>query len=537
MKRAIGRRLFPVPILLVALSLLLVSCASWQRTQALSEPAAREKHYARMRVDLVDGPVLFLRNPWFGGDTLYGRTEVRVHNYHNSGPYVKHEKGDTVAIPIERISKLEARRLSGSKTVLALVGVGLTVALVVAVISASNDGPGGGFTGGGGSSGGGGDCCYSCPLIYSWDGEAWRLNSVAFAGAIMQALARTDVGNLDFAQAQDGIVRLRLTGEPGETEHVDAIRLVAVDHDPQCTIAADPGGALHALGSLREPSAAHDFRRRDVLRLVRANDPLSWESAPTARDTARAEDIRDGLEIEFPRAAGATEARLVVDSRYTAWADYLMSQYISLHGRDTGAWYRALAADPVRARAFVAAIAREAFLDVSVWDGAGWRRQAFIPGPGPELLKRQVVRLDLSGLRGATVRVRLEAAPSMWLIDRVAIDFGPERGFVAKEIAPREARDSGGRDILANLDLADGQAEVLESQDSMELSFVVDPMPSGRARSYLTATTGWYRIHTSESGDPDWALAERLIREPRAMSRHSVARLNEALQSMAAAGR
>ena len=351
----------------------------------------------------------------------------------------------------------------------------------------------------------------------------------------MQALARTDVGNLDFAQAQDGIVRLRVTGELGETEHVDAIRLLAVDHDPQCTIAPDPGGALHALGPLGEPSAAHDFRRRDVLRLVRANDPLSWESAPTVRDTARAEDIRDGLEIEFPRAAGATEARLVVDGRYTVWADYLMSQYISLHGRDTGAWYQALAADPERAHAFVAAIAREAFLDVSVWDGAVWRRQGFIPGPGPELLKRQVVRLDLSGLRGAMVRVRLETAPSLWLIDRVAIDFGPEHGFVTKEIGPKEAHDSRGRDILANLDRADGQAEVLESQDSMELRFAVDPMPSGRARSYLTATTGWYRIHTSESGDPDWALAERLIQEPRAMSRHSVARLNEALQSMAAA--
>ena len=152
MKRAIGRRLFQVPILLVALSLLLVSCASWQRTQALSEPAAREKHYARMRVDLVDGPVLYLRDPWFGGDTLYGRTEVKTHNYQNSGPYMKYEKGDTVAIPIERISKLEARRFSGTKTVLTLAGLGLTAALVVAVIKASgSDGFGGGIGGGGGS--------------------------------------------------------------------------------------------------------------------------------------------------------------------------------------------------------------------------------------------------------------------------------------------------------------------------------------------------------------------------------------------------
>jgi len=60
----------------------------------------------------------------------------------------------------------------------------------------------------------------------------------------------------------------------------------------------------------------------------------------------------------------------------------------------------------------------------------------------------------------------------------------------------------------------------MESQDSVELRFAVDPTPTGRARSYLAATTGWYRIHTSESADPDWALADRLVREPRAPAIH-----------------
>jgi len=77
----------------------------------------------------------------------------------------------------------------------------------------------------------------------------------------------------------------------------------------------------------------------------------------------------------------------------------------------------------------------------------------------------------------------------------------------------------------------------MEGSDSLELRFAVDPAPPGRARSYLAATTGWYHLHTSESADPDWALADRLIREPGAMSRYSVAQLNEALRSMEAVGR
>ena len=182
------------------------------------------------------------------------------------------------------------------------------------------------------------------------------------------------------------------------------------------------------------------------------------------------------------------------------------------------------------------ALAREMFLEVSVWDGVRWKHQGFVPGVGPELPKRQVVRLDLSEVRGETVRVRLASAPSVWLIDRVALDAGPERGFAAKEIGLSDARDSRGRDVRPQLDRADGQVLVMESEDVVDLRFAVDPTPPGRARSYLAATTGWYHLHTPDSADPNWALADRLIREPGAMSRLSAARLNEALHTMAAAG-
>src|SRR5437867_11818565 len=128
MKRTSGRRLFPIPILFVALPLLLVSCSSWQRIRALSEPAARDKHYTQLAVDLVGGGVLVLRDSWFGGDTLYGLW-VRGTLNPTLGSTVKYERGDSVAVPIERIAKLEAWRFNGAKTALLAVRVGWLPAL------------------------------------------------------------------------------------------------------------------------------------------------------------------------------------------------------------------------------------------------------------------------------------------------------------------------------------------------------------------------------------------------------------------------
>jgi hypothetical protein len=518
-----------ISLLLVALLALQASCSSWQQTKALSEPVARQEHYTRMRAHLVGGSIVTLRDPWFGGDTLYGKREKhpplsttpQIYGRPEAHPQevgTQQQASDSAAIPIAQIAKLEARQISTGKTVACIVGVGVTLAAVAAIIGYSA------YTG-------------NCPRIESWDGTAWWLDSGTFAGAMMPALARTDVDNLDHAQAIDGIVRLRVTGTSGETEHVDAIWLLVVDHDPQCTVAPDGAGALHALGALREPTQACDFKRRDVLRLVQANDARNWESAPTGRDPTRTEDIRDGLELEFPRPAGVSEARLVVDGRYTLWANHMMTEYIQLHGPDSDAWYGALTTEPERAHALATAIERETFLAVSVWDGRHWKRQGWVPGAGQEIAKRQVVRLDLPPGEGETVRVRLESAPSFWLVDRVAIDFGPERAFAAREVALTDARDRQGSDIRPLLYRADDNDYVMQSDDTAELRFAVEPVPPGRARNYLAMTTGWYHMETPESGEPDWALAEQLVREPRAMSRRSVTRMNIALQSMVATGR
>ena len=102
MKCIRGRRSFLTQMFLAALPLLLVSCSSWQRTLALSEPSARDTHYSQLRVELAGGGVRVLRDPWFSGDTLYGRSDARVMVPRAPSQIltVKYEKGDTVAIPI-----------------------------------------------------------------------------------------------------------------------------------------------------------------------------------------------------------------------------------------------------------------------------------------------------------------------------------------------------------------------------------------------------------------------------------------------------
>jgi hypothetical protein len=175
----------------------------------------------------------------------------------------------------------------------------------------------------------------------------------------------------------------------------------------------------------------------------------------------------------------------------------------------------------------------EAFLNVSVWTGDRWTPQGLIWEAGPEVPKRQALALDLSEVDGDVLRVRLESVPSLWLIDRVAIDYSCEPSFSVRELHVETAIDAAGRDVRPLLTAADGQHYVLEPGDYAELKFRVPPVPDGLARSYVLRSHGWYRIHSPGVGEPDPHTLAWIENEPLSIARFSVARMNEALVGLA----
>lgn len=482
---------------LIALLATTSGCTTWK----VAEEGAREalaEGPRRARITLAGGRRVELHRPGIRNDSLLGfRGDERI------------------AIPLEKVSRIELRRVSAVRTGLLAAGVGITVLLIA--------NRGGDQT----TSTPADSLVFSCPLVYSWDGAGWRLDSGTFGGAITEGLARTDVDNLDHAVATDGVVRLKVANELAETDHLDALRLVAVDHAPGTRVAPAPDGTIVGFGPPRPPDRARDFRGRDALARVASKDDWSWESS-------LADDVpaRDGLELEFRRPAGATEARLVIDAHNTPWSAHLLTEYLRAHGDGLEAWYADLDSDPEDARRFFGRIARDAFLDVAVQTRTGWRGQGLVWEAGPELVKRQVVSLDLEEVEGDVVRVRLTAPASFWLVDHVAIDYGPEPAVTVHEIDVATARTRDGRDVRGEIGAPDGRAWTIETGDWAEVTFDVPPVSPGRARTYLLASTGWYRVHAGREGPPDRALLTAFEHESGAIARLSLERRRDALTAL-----
>lgn len=498
----------------LSLSLLLsqaAACTSWHTQSGAPSEVLATRHPSTARVTLADGSRVTVHAPRIVGDTLVGWSGASTGSAGDGHP---------VHVPLADIRSLAIEQTSAGRTILLLAGIGVTAAVVAAAAStdaAAPPPPSGGGPGGG---------MYSCPLVYSWDGHGWRLDSGTFGGAITRGLARTDLDNLAYATTQDGVLRLKVSNELAETDYLDQLSVLAVDAPPGTTVAPDAAGGLHTLASLVAPVAARDFGGRDALPRVSYADGWQWESSPAGRDSARAEDRWDGLELRFVRPAGAARARLVLDANNTPWSASLMGRLVAAHGSATQAWYDSLDASPAMARAMGERIARQAFLSVAVRTGDRWVPQGLAWEAGPEISKRQVVSLDLTGVEGDTVMVRLVSVPSFWLIDRVALDFTPERAVTVHEL-PAELAPGAGRSRVARL----------RPGDSILVSLQVPPVPAGAERSYLLRSHGWYRIDSPESGPPDLALLRQVLGQRDGLARVATARLQEAVASLDRANR
>jgi hypothetical protein len=503
--------------LLAVLGLHAGACMSW-KAQPVSPDQVVAKKPDQVRLTLANSSRIVIARPAIIGDSLIGTPP---------GADTK-RIAQRLAVPLSDIRSVEVQRVNGAKTALLVAGLGVTALAVIAAADccgpdfkpAPSDG------GGGGS--GSGPPIVSCPLVYSWDGAHWRLDSGTFGGAIAPALARTDLDNLDYATSQGGLLRLRMANELDETDYVDALSILAVDHDPDLTIAPGGDGHIYTLGALAPPLDARDYRGVDALPRVRTADGWSWESNPSRRDTAVAADIRDGIELTF-RNPHTAEGRLVLVGNNTPWAAHLMQEFVGSHGRETAAWYDSLASHRALARGLGAMLAKEAFLGVSVWSAGRWEHQGYIWEAGPEIVKRQVFPLDLSRVEGDTIRIRLESAPSFWLIDRVALGASVSGPVEVHELRVESAVDQSGADVAPRISSLDGRHYVMENGVSAELRFRVPDVPAGRARSYLLRSSGWYRIHAPEIQPPDVALLRKVLTEPYGASRVAVGRMNDAM--------
>jgi hypothetical protein len=432
---------------------------------------------------------------------------------------VQTSEGKTT-LPLEQVQMVQVPAKKHGKLTGFLIGATVDAIVIAAAASSGPDISGGDTEG----------YVQSCPFVYSFDGERYVLDSETFGGAIFRAAQRTDWDNLDHLREVDGTYRLKITNELKETQYIDEIKLLVVDHPRGTEVVPAFSGDLYVLSAPQAPTKAVDFRGSDVLALVRARDGDFWISDPFGRDPDNKAQVRDGLVVEFARPPDASFAKLAVNVQNTLWASYLQGQMLELHGRELKNWYDLMNRSGEARQALQQVMIREGMLLIKIWDGQSWQPAGFVWEVGPSLPKDQVVRLDLTNIPGRVLRLRLESTAGFWMINSIQADFSSDPPLQITVLSAIQAVDQMGRDLKDLLQDDDGRHYVMATlHDWAELTFVAPPRLPELERSFVLQSTGYYKIQVAAEGPPQRDLIERLMAEPGAYGQYTLRLLNRHL--------
>ncbi len=410
----------------------------------------------------------------------------------------------TYEIPLEKVQHLWVERTDGGKTALATVGILAGVFVAVLAIAAATK--------------------QSCPFIYSWDGTRYVFDAEPYGGATTRGLERDDYSELKHLRPEGDRYRLMVTNEVQETQYTNFLELWVVDHEPGVRVVADEWGGLHGLADVRRPLTAQDRDGHNLLPWLEETDKRIWE--PEAMPDATG-SLRREIVMSFPKPHQAASGKLVANVATSLWGSYMIKEMLGLRGRELGSWYASIDRDPAAAEALLAWNLREELyaLKIEVEGPSGWEVRGALLGGGPFIAEDRVVPLDLSGVRGDEVRVRIRPPAGFWALNSFALDYSPDRDLRVERLLPVEARDAKGVDVLGPVRASDDSYyEMPETGDRAYVSFPAPALRAGAERTVFLHSRGYYRLHLPEGGEPDRATLRQIAEDPDGAARFAADR-------------
>lgn len=408
-------------------------------------------------------------------------------------------------IPVDSVLYVNVQRIDAATGCLAAAGV-LTLAIagvfVIAILTKE-----------------------SCPFVYAYDGEQYVFDAEPLGGAISRVLSRTEYSRFDHLQPDHGQYKVLFRNEVEEIQYLDEVKLAVIDHAPGAEFYSDFSGQFHTVKKPHLPLSATEEHGRDLLPFLKAVDGVYWQTHFPEVDPLKPETHRHQLEVTFPKPQDAQTAKLIVNAGTGLWGSNMIREMLQLRGEKVNDWYAAINTGKKELPEMMAFVEREElfYLKVNVQKENTWQPIAAITASGPLITETRVAPLDLRGIDGDSLTIRLNPPAGYWTIDYLAIEYENYQPPTISELAPFQADGDSASEILQNLASIDKQYQVMpEVGDQFYLSFRVPEKPAGLQRSLFLKTSGYYQIVTDQSRPEQTALIKKMMEQPGAIVAYSL---------------
>jgi hypothetical protein len=386
-----------------------------------------------------------------------------------------------ISLPLDSIQKIEVIEFDRGRTTTSYIlgGLGYTIGAmaVAAVIVALTKS--------------------SCPFVSVYDGEQYVVQGELFGGAIYPSLQRDDYLPLR-AHPLEGSIQVKISNELQEKQFTDFADLLVITHEQGVRALTDRNGKFYTVGSTQVPVKALLNGRQDMTPALGAVDKWSC----LFNDTTAKDHINE-LVLHFDKPGGQKSGKLVLQVKNSYWFDYLYGEFTSAFGSYYNQWVKKQKKVPAT-ELDQWALEQHIPLQVSLKTPEGWKEVEQLKTVGPLANREVMVPLDLQGVEGGEVVIKLSTGFMFWELDGAGIDYSAERPFTVQTLKPFEGVDEKGADVLPVLAGEDGKyLDQPQPGNAAVLKYRLPQQPAaGQALSVVLHTKGYYEHVRHYKGKP-----------------------------------
>jgi hypothetical protein len=423
-------------------------------------------------------------------------------------------EGTNVSIPLDSLLYVRVKRVNKVKTTIVVVmAVGIMALIIGASLSDSNDPPTQPTP------------QTSCPIIYSFNGSEYVLDAEPLGGALAMGLERGDLSRLEHLEMVDGKYRVLARNENKETQYLNEVKLLVADHPAHTRVAPDLSGSLHVIGEVAPPLKATDESGRDIGVFFDAPDDIMWQTRLPIDESWRQLPRRHELTFEFPRPRGATSANVVVKAGTAPWGTEMMPRMLAVRGDGLAEWYRSVDSNGAAMSELIALNEREELylLKLYVLVGEQWVHRAWIPGGGPLVAEERVIPVDLSGVSGDVVKMRVLPPRGFWSFDFLGLQTVEYPPPVVTGVPLEAAVDHNGANVTADLSGKDDRWHAMPAiGDEITLSCRAPSAQGATSRTVFIDIHGYYQVHVDQTRPEQTELIADLVRNEGSIVEYSL---------------
>ncbi|GAB1350281.1 hypothetical protein MASR1M107_24960 [Ignavibacteriales bacterium] len=355
----------------------------------------------------------------------------------------------------------------------------------------------------------------SCPFIYSFDGEKYAFDAEPLGGAISKVFERTDYSKLENLKEVDGLYKLKITNEVHETEYIDEMSLIIVDH-PKNTIAVmNNNGDIFALNEGEKVSYAVDQKGNDLKPFLIEDDMIAWQTKMPVSDTTLK---KHKINFGFKKKQGAQKGWLVYNVGTTHWGSTMISEMLGLHGKNLEEHYRNLDKKGEYYNTTMNFLQREELYEMNLYlkENNKWESKGILQGGGPFKTEKRVIELDLSKTNDEFIEFELNPPVGFWTLDNFSLCFDEPGTTNSTEVKVSKTVTHDGKDISTIISKSDETYHQMPTTgDWFTAEYDAPKTKPGMTRSVFMKTKGWYKIDMPVSDkEPDLLTLFKLISKP-----------------------